>query len=161
MDVLAYDPYVSQDYAKSFDVTLVSLDELMARSDIISIHCNVTPETIGLVGKDQIALMKKSAYILNTARASIIDRDALYDALLNKKIAGAGLDVFYKEPLEPDDPLLDLDSVVLTPHIAGASTSIARHHSELVTEDVLRFVKGERPKVLANPQVYEHQKHNS
>jgi phosphoglycerate dehydrogenase-like enzyme len=99
--------------------------------------------------------MKKSAVIINTARAAILDKAAFYQALLNKKIAGAGLDVFHKEPLASDDPLLDLDTVVLTPHIAGASTRLTHHHSRLVTEDVLRFARGERPQVIANPEAYE------
>ncbi len=155
MKVIIYDPYVSDEIVKEYGVKSASLSELMSRSDIVSIHCNVTTETIGLIGGEQLALMKRSAVIINTARASILDKDAFYDALINKKIAGAGLDVFHKEPLEPDDPLLDLDTVVLTPHIAGASTVLTHHHSKLVAEDVLRFVRGEQPQVVANPEVYQ------
>ena len=153
MKVIFYDPYVADGIAKEYGVKSASLDELMSQSDIVSIHCNATPETTGLIGSRQLGLMKKSAIIINTARASILDKDAFYDALIKKKIAGAGLDVFHKEPLEPDDPLLDLDSVVLTPHIAGASNVLTRHHSRLVTEDVLRFMRGDRPQVVANPEV--------
>ena len=155
MKIIAFDPYVNQSHADNFNVTMVGLDELMSTADVVSIHCNVTPETIGLIGREQLARMKKNAYVINTARASVFEREAFYDALLNKRIAGAGLDVFHKEPLEPDEPLLDLDYVVLTPHIAGASTVLTLHHSRLVTEDVGRFVRGERPKVLANPEIYE------
>jgi D-3-phosphoglycerate dehydrogenase len=155
MKVIIYDPYVDDELMKEYCVQSVSLDELMSQSDIVSVHCNVTPETIGLIGARELGLMKKSAIIINTARASILDKDAFYDALTKKKIGGAGLDVFHKEPLEPHDPLLDLDTVVLTPHIAGASTVLTHHHSRLVTEDVLRFVRGERPRVVANPEVYQ------
>lgn len=155
MNVIIYDPYTTNDLTDKFGVKSVSLDDLMHNSDVVSIHCNVTPETIGLIGRKQLALMKKSAVIINTARASILDKDAFYDALLNKKIAGAGLDVFHREPLEPDDPLLDLDTVVLTPHIAGASNILTHHHSRLVTEEVFRFTRGERPQVVANPEVFQ------
>ena len=155
MKVIIYDPYVADELVQEYGVTSVSLDEVMSQSDIVSIHCNVTPETIGLIGRRQLGLMKESAIIINTARASILDKDAFYDALTKKKIGGAGLDVFHKEPLEPDDPLLDLDTVVVTPHIAGASNVLTHHHSRLVTEDVLRFVRGERPQVVANPEVYQ------
>ncbi len=155
MEVIIYDPYATKDIVERYGVTSVVLDDLMQNSDVVSIHCNVTPETIGLVGRKQLALMKKSAVIINTARASILDKDAFYQALLNKKIAGAGLDVFHKEPLAFDDPLLDLDTVVLTPHIAGASTILTNHHSRIVTEEVLRFEGGERPLVIANPEVFQ------
>jgi D-3-phosphoglycerate dehydrogenase len=155
MEVIIYDPYVSKDSVDRYGVKSVDLDDLMHHSDVVSIHCNVTPETIGLIGRKQFALMKKSAVIINTARASILDKDAFYQALLNKKIAGAGLDVFHSEPLAFDDPLLDLDTVVLTPHIAGASTILTNHHSRIVTEEVLRFLRGERPQVIANPEVFQ------
>jgi D-3-phosphoglycerate dehydrogenase / 2-oxoglutarate reductase len=155
MKVIIYDPYATKDLIDKYGVKSVGLDDLMCNSDVVSIHCNVTPETIGLIGRKQLSLMKKSAIIINTARASILDKDAFYHALLNKQIAGAGLDVFHREPLASDDPLLDLDTVVLTPHIAGASTKLTHHHSRKVTEDVLRFARGERPQVIANPEVFQ------
>jgi D-3-phosphoglycerate dehydrogenase len=154
MTVITYDPYVQKQVADEYEVQSVTLNELLSTSDVVSIHCNMTPETMGLIGHDQIALMKKTAIIINTARAAVVEKEPLYDALIGKQIAGAGLDVFHKEPLEPDDPLLDLDHVVLTPHIAGASTLITHHHSRLVTDEVLRFLRGERPSVVINPQVF-------
>jgi D-3-phosphoglycerate dehydrogenase / 2-oxoglutarate reductase len=124
MNVVAYDPYVTATRAQQLGVTLLSLDELLATSDFITIHMPKTPETTGMISTDQLALMKPSAFIVNVARGGLIDEDALYAALKSKRIAGAGLDVFVNEP-PTDSPLLDLDNIVLTPHL-GASTDEAQ-----------------------------------
>ena len=124
MNVVAYDPYVTAARAQQLGVTLLSLDELLKTSDFITIHMPKTPETTGMISTDQLALMKPTAFIVNVARGGLIDEDALFAALKSKRIAGAGLDVFVKEP-PTDSPLLSLDNIVLTPHL-GASTDEAQ-----------------------------------
>lgn len=122
--ILAYDPYVTSARAAQLGVQLLSLDELLAQSDFITIHMPKTPETIGMIGDDAFAKMKETAYVVNVARGGLIDEDALYRALKEGKIAGAGIDVFVKEP-STDLPFFELDNVVITPHL-GASTEEAQ-----------------------------------
>lgn len=124
MNVVAYDPYVTSARAQQLGVTLLTLDELLAQSDFISIHMPKTPETTGMISTDQLALMKPTSFIVNVARGGLIDEDALYAALKSHRIAGAGLDVFVSEP-PTGSPLLELENVVLTPHL-GASTDEAQ-----------------------------------
>lgn len=124
MNVVAFDPYITSARAQQLGVTLLSLDEVLATSDFITIHMPRTPETVGMIGPDQLALMKPTAFIVNVARGGLIDEHALYAALKSHRIAGAGLDVFVSEP-PTGSPLLELDNVVLTPHL-GASTDEAQ-----------------------------------
>ncbi len=124
VNVVAYDPYVTAARAQQLGVTLLTLEELLAQSDFITIHMPRTPETTGMISTEQLALMKPTSFIVNVARGGLIDEDALYAALKSNRIAGAGLDVFVSEP-PTDSPLLGLDNVVLTPHL-GASTDEAQ-----------------------------------
>lgn len=124
MNVVAYDPYVTAARAQQLGVTLLTLEELLAASDFITIHMPKTPETTGMIGTEQLALMKPTAFIVNVARGGLIDEAALYAAVKSKRIAGAGLDVFVSEP-PTASPLLELDNIVLTPHL-GASTDEAQ-----------------------------------
>ena len=142
MHVIVSDPYVSEERAAEHGVTLVSLRDLMRRADIISLHARITPETIGLLGPAEFALMKPTALLVNNARAALMDEGALVDALVNRKIGGAALDVFHKEPLGPDYPLIGLDNVILTPHLAGSSHEIPEHHSRMVAQDVVNYLDG-------------------
>jgi D-3-phosphoglycerate dehydrogenase len=121
MKVLGYDPFVSPEVAKERGIELVSLDELLSKSDFVTIHTPLTKETYHLLNKERISKMKKGAYLINCARGGIVDENALYEALVSGHLAGAALDVFEKEPVPPDYPLLKLDNVVVTPHL-GAST---------------------------------------
>jgi D-3-phosphoglycerate dehydrogenase len=140
--VIAYDPYVTAARAQQLGVTLVSLDELLATSDFITIHMPKTPETTGMIGDEQLALMKKTAFIVNVARGGLIDEDALYRALTAGTIAGAGLDVFVSEPPK-DSPLLALENVVVTPHL-GASTDEAQEKAGVsVAKSVRLALSGE------------------
>ncbi|MGH3745630.1 MAG: phosphoglycerate dehydrogenase [Mycobacteriales bacterium] len=118
--ILAYDPYVSSARAAQLGVRLVSLEELLRESDFISVHLPKTPETLGLVGAKELQLVKPSVRIVNAARGGIVDEQALYEALVEGRVAGAGLDVYSSEPCT-DSPLFTLDTVVCTPHL-GAST---------------------------------------
>lgn len=121
MKVLAYDPFVSPEHAKEKGIDLVSLDELLARSDFVTIHTPLTKETYHLLNRERLAKMKKGAYLINCARGGIVDEEALYEAIISGHLAGAALDVFEKEPVPPDHPLLKLENVIVTPHL-GAST---------------------------------------
>ncbi len=122
MSVLAYDPYVSQEYAQNMGAELVSLDELLARSDFISLHLPLNEGTRGLINADTLAKVKPGARIINTSRGGVIDEDALLAALDSGQLAGAALDVFTQEPLPADSPLRSHPRVVLTPHIGGSTT---------------------------------------
>jgi D-3-phosphoglycerate dehydrogenase len=150
MNVVAYDPYCPIENVKELEIELVSLSELLRSADFISIHCKVSEETIGLLGKEQFALIKPTAYLINTARASIIQQEALIEALQNKKIAGAALDVYWYEPIPANHPLLTMENVTLTPHIAGASDDVPVWQSQMMVEDVIRWIKGEEPVRIFN-----------
>ena len=148
--VLAYDPYVTQAPA---GVELCALDRLMRESDFISLHAPVTAETMGLVSAAHLARMKPTAYFINTARAALTDEDALYELLRTGRIAGAALDVLAQEPLQPDNRFLQLPNVIMTPHIGGATVDVTRHQSDIVVEAIERYLRGERPRWVANPAV--------
>jgi D-3-phosphoglycerate dehydrogenase len=140
--VIAYDPYVTSARAQQLGVTLVSLEEVLETSDFITIHMPKTPETTGMIGDEQLALMKPTAFIVNVARGGLIDEDALYRALSANTIAGAGLDVFVNEP-PTGSPLLALDNVVVTPHL-GASTNEAQEKAGVsVAKSVRLALSGE------------------
>lgn len=121
MKVIAFDPYVKQEslVEKGLQVKLVDREELFRSADIVSLHMRLTPETANSIGKELISLMKPTAYLINTSRAGVLDKAALTCALKNKEIGGAALDVFWEEPLQPGDPLLELDNLTVTPHNAG------------------------------------------
>ncbi len=121
MTLLSYDPFASAERCKEAGIEPVELDELMARADFVSLHARLTAENRHLIDARRLALMKPTAYLINTSRAGLIDEAALVEALRAKKIAGAALDVYEHEPPQPDDPLLALDNVTLTPHMAGGS----------------------------------------
>jgi D-3-phosphoglycerate dehydrogenase len=140
MNVVAYDPYVTSARAQQLGVTLLTLDELLAQSDFITIHMPKTPETTGMISTDQFALMKPTAFIVNVARGGLIDEDALYAALKTNRIAGAGLDVYVSEP-PLKSPLLELDNIVLTPHL-GASTDEAQEKAGVSVAKSVRLALG-------------------
>ncbi len=110
---------------------------------------------MGLINAQRIALMKPTAYLINAANAYVIDNEAVIRALQEKRIAGAAFDVFETWPVRPDSPLLKLDNVVLTPHIGGATDETVMRHSQMIADDIERFLRGERPKNLVNPKVWE------
>jgi D-3-phosphoglycerate dehydrogenase / 2-oxoglutarate reductase len=139
-NVVAYDPYVTAARAQQLGVTLLTLEELLAQSDFITIHMPKTPETTGMISTEQLGLMKSSAYIVNVARGGLIDEDALYAALKSGRIAGAGLDVFVSEP-PTDSPLLALENVIVTPHL-GASTDEAQEKAGVSVAKSVRLALG-------------------
>jgi D-3-phosphoglycerate dehydrogenase len=145
MEVLAYDPYAPE--------ATSTLDELFERSDVISVHAPVTPETTGMIGKTEFAKMRDGVVYLNTARAKIHDTDALVDALRSGKVGAAGLDHFEGEHLPTDHPLTEFSSVVLTPHIGGATYNTETNHTRTIAEDLCRLLAGARPLHIVNPEV--------
>ena len=153
--VLAYDPYVGSEKMKELGVAKVDLDELMKQSDIVTVHCATTPETVGLISAQRLSLMKPTAYFVNAASAYVVDEEALVRVLRERRIAAAAFDVYRTWPVKPDDPILKLDNVVLTPHIGGATDESVLRHSQMMADDIERFLKGERPKNLVNPQVWK------
>jgi D-3-phosphoglycerate dehydrogenase len=140
--IVTFDPYVSAGRLAALDVERVQFDDLLRQADVVSIHARVTPETRGMIGAAQLALMKPGAYLINTARGPLVDYDALYAALSEKRIAGAALDCFPAEPPPPDWPLLRLPNVTLTPHIAGSSRQSAEAGADMVAEDIAAFFAG-------------------
>jgi phosphoglycerate dehydrogenase-like enzyme len=121
------------------------LDELLSRADIVSIHVPLTPATRHMIGTAAFRKMKPGAILINVARGQIVDQDALVDALRSQQIAGAGLDVFAEEPLSLDDPLLAMDNVVLTPHVAGATYETALRRGAAAAQNVQRVARGDQP----------------
>ena len=136
-------------------VTMVSLDDLLSLADVVSLHAPVTPDTTGLVSRERLARMKPSAFFVNTARAALTDEDALYEMLRDGRLAGAALDVLKYEPLQPDDRFLALPNVIVTPHVGGATMDVVRHQSDIVVDAIERHLRGERPRWVANPAVYD------
>jgi D-3-phosphoglycerate dehydrogenase len=137
MDVIAYDPYVQAGRAAAMGVRLVDLDTLLAESDFISVHLPKTPETLGLIGTDELAKVKPTLVLVNAARGGIVDESALYAALKEGRIAAAGVDVYAKEPCT-DSPLFELDNVVATPHL-GASTDEAQEKAGIAVAKSVRL----------------------
>lgn len=155
MRVVAYDPYVPHEVMKRAGVEKKeSLEELLKEADVISIHTRLTPETFHMIGERELKMMKNTALLINTARGEVVDESALIKALKEKWIMGAALDVFESEPLNPDHPLLELDNVILTPHIAGASKETVYRAARMLSEDIVRILKGEKPLYCANPAVF-------
>ncbi len=151
--IIAYDPYVDANSLGSLPVEQVSLERLAEESDILSLHAALTEETHRIVSKAFISRMKPTAMLVNTARSFLVDEEALLSALREKRIAAAALDVLDEEPVQEDNPFLALDNVIVTPHIGGATRDVIRHHSEMVASDIVRYLKGERPHHIVNPQV--------
>jgi D-3-phosphoglycerate dehydrogenase len=126
--------------AASVGARHVALETLLHESDIVSVHLRLNTETNGIINRERLALMKPSSFLINTARGALVDRDALVDTLRERRIAGAGLDVFHDEPIRADDPLLSLENVVLTPHNAGTTQEVIDLGLERAVENVARFV---------------------
>lgn len=150
--VRAFDPYVT---TPPPGVTMSALEPLLRESDFVSLHAPVTPETHGLLSAERLALLKPTAYLVNTARAALTDEDALYELLRAGAIAGAALDVLAEEPLQPGHRFLGLPNVVVTPHIAGATVDVTRHQSDIVVDAIETYLRGGRPRHVANPAVLD------
>src|SRR4030066_365131 len=139
MNIIAYDPFLNEERARSLGVKVVELDELIKKSDFITIHTPLTKETKGLINAGRIAQMKEGVRLINSARGGIIDEKALYDALKSGKVAAAALDVFEKEPPE-GSPLLELVNVVCTPHLGAASEEAQENVAIAVAEQIVDYL---------------------
>jgi D-3-phosphoglycerate dehydrogenase len=153
LNVIGADPYVDRDLARESGITLKSLPEVMRESDYVSLHPCLNRETFHLIGEKELALMKPSAYLINTSRGSVVDEPALIKALQDKKIAGAGLDVFEKDPIDPDSPLLKMGQVIVTPHTASYCEASFKRLRISVGEEAVRVAQGRWPKNVVNQGV--------
>ena len=145
MALLVCDPYVPASHVTALGGRWVGLDELFRESDYVTLHCPHNKETRHMVGAPQLALMKKSAFLVNLARGGVVDEDALLRCLREKRIAGAALDVLENEPARKDEPLLALDNVLFTPHIGGSSREAQSRGERGAAEEVVRVLEGKRP----------------
>lgn len=150
MKILYYDVIAHSSVAQTLGAKRTALDDLMRQADYVSAHLPLLPETIGLIGAAQFALMKPTACFVNTGRGNTVDEAALVEALRSGSIAGAALDVFEVEPMVADNPLYQLENVIVTPHMA-ALTEEAIQRMAMVVQDVIRVLNGETPKHWANP----------
>lgn len=155
MTLLAYSPHALPEEAARLGVRLVSLPELLAQSDFVSVHARPRPENRHLLSEGQFALMKPTAFIINIARGELIDQPALTRALQTRRIAGAGLDVFDPEPLAVDDPLLALENVIVTPHWNASTRYVWRTTGQAMVEGMLRAARGEIPANVVNREVLD------
>jgi D-3-phosphoglycerate dehydrogenase len=154
MKVLAYDPYLSADEIAARGGEKVELPDLLRAADYVSISCPLTKHNRGMIGVREFALMQPHAYFITTARGFIHDETALLEALRNKNIAGAGLDVWAKEPPPPDHPLLQFDNVLASPHTAGVTREARENMGRIAAEQVVAALDGQRPPRIVNPEVW-------
>ena len=152
-EVLAHDPYISPDVAARHGAKMVDMSTLLRESDFVTVHSPLTPETGNLIGRAELELMKPEAFLINAARGPLIDEDALYSALKEGQIAGAGVDVLVDPEPPPDYPLLKLDNVLVTPHVAFFSQEAVLELEERAAEEVARVLQGQMPDNLVNPAV--------
>jgi D-3-phosphoglycerate dehydrogenase len=153
MKHLGYDPYITQESVAPLGVKLVDLDTLLRESDFVCVNCPLSAETRKLVGAKQFSMMKPTAFFINTARGPIVDEKALYEALAGRRIAGAGLDVFEQEPVSPDNPLLKLDNVVVTPHHICLTDECINTIAASVFSACRDLAAGRVPKNVVNQEV--------
>lgn len=153
MNVIAYDPFVDHVEMEPFGVEKINdITELCAQSDVVSLHAAVAPSSRGMIGTEEFAAMPDDAYFVNTARAALIQDGALISALKTNEIQGAAVDVYSQEPIHRDHPLLSMDDVVTTPHIASAAQEVIDRHSALIVQDISSIVCGDDPMHVVNPQ---------
>lgn len=152
VNLLGYDPFVSN---PPYGIKMVSLEQLMEESDFVTIHVRAMKETENLVNRDLIARMKPTAYFINTSRSSVADEKALYEALKDRKIAGAALDVFDIEPPGKDYPVVQLDNVTITPHMAGGSNDAFLNSPKKLAAEMIRLWKGENSRYVVNKQIFD------
>ena len=153
LQVMAYDPFVPAAVAADLGVALVCLEELLQKSDFVSVHLPLNRETKGIISRKEFELMKKEAFMINTARGPVIDESALIQALEEKQIAGAALDVVEKEPIAPESPLLNMEEVILTPHAAWYSEESERELKRKSAQNIVDVLNGYYPDYMVNPSV--------
>jgi len=156
MNVCFFDPVVPADGQRQASYMRAStLRELLGQSDFVALCLPLTKDTSGLIGAEELSLMKPTAFLVNTARGGLVDEDALYEALANGGIAGAAADAFVREPVPADHPLLSLRNFIATPHVGGATREAMKRMSVDMADEILRVLRGERPQFAVNPEVYK------
>jgi D-3-phosphoglycerate dehydrogenase len=155
MQFIAHDPFADKNVAAELGIKLVSIDELFASSDVLAVNCPLTPDTHHIVNAERLALMKPTAYFINTARGPIVDQKALTRVLQERRIAGAGLDVFEQEPTDPNDPLLKLDNIIAAPHALCWTDQCFAGNGAADVKAVLDVMKGQVPRGVVNREVLE------
>jgi D-3-phosphoglycerate dehydrogenase len=154
LNVITFDPYIPLGRDTAIGVKSVNFDTLLRDSDVISIHVPLTDETHHMIRGGEFERMKTGVFIINTSRGVVIDHDALVDGLRSGKVAGAGIDVFEKEPPDTDDPLLKMDNVVTTPHTGFLSVESQRDRQSMAVEEVKRILENQRPRSVVNSDVF-------
>ena len=157
LTVVVHDPFIDDGTVAAAGATLVSKEDLCRRSDFITVHARLTEASKGMIGRSEFALMKPTAYFINTGRAGLVDHTALTEALSGGRIAGAGIDVFPTEPIPEGDAILALDNVTLTTHIAGTTTEALTNSPSLLMEDIRRLLADASPRYLVNPAVLKNE----
>ncbi len=156
MNLIACDPAKTQADADMLGVKLVDMDTLLREADFVCVNCFLSEQTRGLIGERELSLMKRSAYLINTARGPIVNEAALYKALTDKRIAGAGLDVFEQEPAAAENPLFKLDNIIVAPHSICWTDECFRGNAEGAFRAAVAVAKGEAPKYVVNTAVLQH-----
>ena len=156
MKVIAFDPYVEPEKAREIDITLVAAsDDIFRQADVVSLHTPLTPETRGFVNAARLRLMKPTAFLVNFSRGEVIDEKALYKALKTGVIAGAAIDVFDPEPPLKDNPLFELDNIIVSPHSAALTQECVIRMATGAAEGVVDVLTGRRPQFVVNPEVFK------
>lgn len=150
LKVIGYDPYVAPALLAGLDIEMVSLNELLRRSDFVSLHCPLVEETRGLIGAEQLAMMKPGAFLINMARGPVVNQKAIYEALVNKTIAAAALDVLDPEPPDPADPLLQLENVIVAPHASSGSSEAVLQLRYDAAQNIVDALSGKAPRSIVN-----------
>lgn len=153
MRVISYDVFQDHSFAEAFQISFAPLDKLLRESDFVTLHANLNAQNYHLINSERLGWMKPTAYLVNTSRGGMVDSEALYQALKEKRIAGAGLDVHEQEPLV-DSPLLGLPNVYLSPHAGGATVDVRMLSPFRAAEAVIQVLRGERPAHPVNPEVF-------
>ncbi len=157
MKVIAYDVSHDDVFAQKWGITYLSLEEVLSKSDFVSIHIPLSSLTRHVIGEKELSLMKKEAFLVNISRGEVVDEEALYRILNERKIKGAALDVFSKEPPSPS-PLLSLGNLILTPHMGGYTFEAFRESGMKCAQDIVSFFQGKRPQFVINPEVIQQLK---
>jgi D-3-phosphoglycerate dehydrogenase len=151
MDVLAWSAQGDQARIRAAGATPATKEDILARADVVSLHVRLSPETRGFLGRKELAMMKPTAILVNTGRGALVDREALLGALKERKIMGAGLDVFHQEPLAADDPILALPNVIVSPHNAGQTPEVIRDGLLRAVENIEHFLAGKPKDLVVSP----------
>ena len=151
--VIGYDPFVESSVFEELGAEKLELDAVLSEADFLTVHLPDIPETQGFIGAREIGLLKRGVYFINTGRAATVEEEPLYGACASGQIGAAAFDVFWKEPVQPDDRFVKLPNVIATPHIGGASHDVVRHQSAMLVECIEAWLSNRRPRFLANPDV--------